>query len=456
MNNNTLAKWTTRIRADVLVIVLVVLFLTGLTAYVHSGIREYDENELRYMVTVYRERANEVYNGKTIEPSVAERAEYTLRDYPRTMAFLIGFFVLLSLWNCWKRANLQACLAATFMLLGIGCSHKVLYQGFYGATGEAGFMVIGCFVMVAAFLFWRFLRQRLATPMYVILAVLIVLMIGANILAIFGSSTNGAYNWSSFAGVQIQPSEFIKAGLILLGACSFADKSRRRTYFALMLVSCVVIVAARDIGAVFVLALLFLSMVYLILDDDQLCRRLICVGIVVFAVLMFTSDTAQERMGNWGKAMIIDRAQQRNFISSVVRGGWFGLGIENAGDFYRHFAGGTDGVLAGLHAIFGIPMILVVMGCYMVLVLQCGFNRGVSPSSQPILFQMALFITAQVLLNYGGALDVLPFTGITAPLLSSGGSSTISNMALMGVMGASLYSKVDIDNYGKETGEYEE
>lgn len=431
---------------ETVAIILVVVFLTGLAFYVYNGIRQYDDLKIRFMVTTDYERDHETEE-EPLTPSVEERYEYTLRDYPRTMAFIIGAFLLLSLWNRWKDTHMQAFFCALFMLLGIGCSQKVLYQGFYGLTGEAGFIVMGIGSMIATFLLWRAIGQKLNVFMYIFLSLIIIGMLGLNVYAILtGKAKNETFNWVTLGGISFQPSEFIKAGLITLGACSFSSTWRKIWYFFLLFVSCGVIAAARDIGALFVLALLFVSMVYLIFDNKRLMVIIMVLGVIAFSLLVANSATAHRRMADWGHAMTIEKYHQRDFISTIVRAGWRGLGIANAAEFFWLFAGDTDGVIAGIQAIFGLPMLLVVMGCYVTLVMQCGVNRSLYTSSQPILFQMGVFITVQVLLNYGGALDVLPFTGITAPFLSTGGSSTVVNMALMGIMAASLYSKPNIDN----------
>ena len=429
---------------DVIAIILVVVFLTGLAFYVYTGIKGYDEQVVRFMVTTDKERDDEKA-GVPITPSVEKRMEYTLRDYPITMAFIIVMFLLLSLWNHWKGASMQAIFCALFMLLGIGCSQKVLYEGFYGLTGEAGFIMIGCGTMIATFLLWRAMGLRLNNVAYVILSVLIIAMLGLNLIPIIkDQEINESFNWVRVAGITLQPSVFVKAGLIILGSCSFDSRKRQIWYFMLLLVSCAVIAMAKDIGALFVLGLLFVSMVHLILDNRRLMTVVLCLGVIAFGVLVMTSSTAWERMSNWGDAMTIERYHQRDFISAVVRAGWGGLGIEHAYEFFWLYAGGTDGVMACIQAVFGVPMSCVVIGCFITIVMQCGVNRSQYRSSQPILFQMGVYITVQVLLNYGGALDVLPFTGITSPFLSTGGSSLIVDMALMGVLLAALYTKSDI------------
>ena len=58
--------------------------------------------------------------------------------------------------------------------------------------------------------------------------------------------------------------------------------------------------------------------------------------------------------------------------------------------------------------------------------------------------QMCIRDSFQATLNTFGALDVLPFTGVTLPFISRGGSSMISSFALLAfikTLSPSLYSK---------------
>lgn len=433
------------IPADTMAIILVSVFLLCLCAYVYGGITQYNDAVLRYMTTIADERDKDAEGIRPITPSVAERAAATFRDYPRTMLFLTGLFLALSLLNRWKQTNLQATLCALFLLLGIGCSSKVMYQGFYGITGEAGFIVISCIAMLLSFFLWRRMNCRLPTNLYYLLAGMIVIMIVLNILAIIrGNTINGAANWVSVGGISIQPSEFIKVGLVLLSSCSMRSTRRKIIYLALAGVSCLVVALAGDIGTAAIIAVLFFVMVMVLFDEEWISISLLFLFLVAFFVIVRFHPTAQRRFSECGTAMTNTRSvQQRDFIIAIVRGGWLGLGMENAIQFFQITAGGTDGVIGGIQAIFGMPMLLIVIGCYIILVLQCGFSRNADPSSHPILLQTAIIFSGQALLNYLGSLDVLPFTGITAPLLSQGGTSTLCTMTLMGIMCASLCSATE-------------
>ena len=124
--------------------------------------------------------------------------------------------------------------------------------------------------------------------------------------------------------------------------------------------------------------------------------------------------------------------------------------IDFGSTFTKLTAAGTDASLAGIQVVFGLPALLCVFGCYLVILLCFAQNSGVSITCHPILYQLALVITVQVILNYCGSLDALPFTGVTAPLVSTGGSATVSTCLMLGVAAAAMTPNVPKRSFRKE------
>lgn len=426
---------------------LVVVFLLSLCLYVTIGVIGYDDDTRRIMTTTYKERIEETReeDPKPITPGVEERFKRTVRDYVLTMLFLVGFFLALSVWNIRTEANLQAPICAVTLIIAVGCSHKVLYAGFYGLRGEAGFIAIGCLVMVAAFLVWYGLKLRLNWFMYTLAVAVVVILLVLNVKAIQeGKTVNGEANWIKFLGVRIQASEFIKAGLILIGACSSEGKLRKYIYSLLAVASCMVVALAGDIGGAVVMACLFFIMVALLFDEEWLSFALAVGFALAFVVVWRFSATAQDRMAAWGKVFSdSDYIQQQNILVALAKGGWQGLGLDKARSFFGIVFVGADGAVAGVQAIYGLGMLLVLFGSFAALILRFAISKCVNKSSRILLIQVAVLFTAQLLLNYLGSTDVLPFTGICAPFVSTGGSSMVATCGLCGCAGAALYSRVD-------------
>ena len=94
-------------------------------------------------------------------------------------------------------------------------------------------------------------------------------------------------------------------------------------------------------------------------------------------------------------------------------------------------------------AVLGMPVISIALGAYALLASQASVNRSVYTSSFFIHAQMGLYIAVHVLLNFAGATDLLPFTGLVAPMVSSGGTATLCFQMLLGLGAAALNPKMN-------------
>lgn len=432
--------------------VLVVLTLLLLTCHMMLETAKFNDNQIRLMVTTVYERinANRKEDPIPITPSVEVRAEKTFRSYPRTMATLILAYLLVILWNQKTNANLHTYLSAVFLLAGIGCSYKFLFGGFYGLTGESGFLVMGLAAGVLGYLVWNIMEHRIGPKMFIVLC-LTVLGLLVWVL-FFGEEINGNKGWIRIAGILVQPSEFIKCILIMLGASSMNNRKRSFVYSVLCLLTCACLVLCKDLGAACVTLALFLMMTYIIFDKKRYALLLIVLGLVVLYFVSKNTQYVQDRLDGYLHAMNHPKGstQQRDFIVAVIQGGWRGLGVRNATTFTKLTAAGTDASLAGILCVMGLPTLLVVMGCYFVIFLCFAQNSGVSITCHPILFQLALVIYVQVILNFCGSMDVLPFTGVTSPLLSTGGSATVTMCGMFGVAAAAMTPRVKNRSIKKE------
>ena len=84
----------------------------------------------------------------------------------------------------------------------------------------------------------------------------------------------------------------------------------------------------------------------------------------------------------------------------------------------------------GLIGVFGL---LVAFG----LVAWCGYSvalRAKDPFGKLLAAGLTTLIVGQAVLNIGGTLGVLPFTGVPVPLISYGGTSLIATLAAIGLV----------------------
>ena len=67
----------------------------------------------------------------------------------------------------------------------------------------------------------------------------------------------------------------------------------------------------------------------------------------------------------------------------------------------------------------------------------CGYSvalRAKDPFGKLLAAGLTTLIVGQALLNIGGTLGVLPFTGVPVPLISYGGTSLIATLAAIGLV----------------------
>lgn len=354
------------------------------------------------------------------------------------MCFNVLLLLLGSLWSIHGKAHIQGFLTASSLLLGIGSAYQFLYDGY---LKYLIMVLIGLVLGVVTYLFLR-RHSRLPNKWFYSLVGLIVCLLVANFL--WGTDYGtGARLWISFGFFSFQPGEAVKVLLILLGACAYRNTRRGLVYCACALGSCGALMLLRDLGGAVVVFGVFVLMTYLLFDSRKLSLGIITVAVLVFLVALKLVSYAAQRIDNWTHVMTLaDTWQQREFITATLLGGFRGLGLGNAHHFTEIFASREDGAIAGVMAIYGVPMVCVAIGSYALLMAQPLYNRAVYPSNYLIMSQVSALIFCQVILNFAGSLDLLPFTGVNGPLISAGGSSAICFCVLLGMIAASLHPAV--------------
>ena len=116
----------------------------------------------------------------------------------------------------------------------------------------------------------------------------------------------------------------------------------------------------------------------------------------------------------------------------MASGGLLGLGAGN-GWMKNLFACDTDVVFATVGEEWGLIAALLMVAAVTVLALFCLRSASLGRSSFYTIgaCTAASILLAQTILNVMGTIDLLPFTGVTFPFVSNGGSAMISAWGLM-------------------------
>ncbi|MFI5684023.1 FtsW/RodA/SpoVE family cell cycle protein [Streptomyces sp. NPDC051636] len=284
--------------------------------------------------------------------------------------------------------------------------------------------------------------------------------LGLLTLPILFPAVNGARIWIRIAGFSIQPGEFAKVLLAVFFAAYLAANRNALAYtgrriwwmqlptgrvlgpiVAIWLLSVGVLVLERDLGT----SLLFFGLFVVLLYVATGRTGWIAVGLLL-AVLGAVAVGRLEphvhgRIQDWLHPFAtIDAGQGPNqlaqslfaFAAGGVQGTGLGLGhsiligFAVKSDFILATAGEELG-LAGLSAIFLLYALLVERGYRAGLALRDPFGRLLAVG-------LASIVALQVFVIAGGVTGLIPLTGLAMPFLAQGGSSVVTNWAIVALL----------------------
>lgn len=267
-------------------------------------------------------------------------------------------------------------------------------------------------------------------------AVFAVALIGVNVIS--GYTQYGAANWLTFGGYSFQPSEIVKVCYIYVGAATLEMLYKKRNLYIFIAFSAVCVMALAAIGD-FGTALVFFTtfLVISFMRSGSIATVMLAVtgaGLAGFLAVSVKPYIAR-RFASWGHVWedIYDTGyQQTRAMAASASGGLIGKGAGN-GWLKNIFAANTDMVFAFIAEELGL-----IIAVFMVLavVLMAFFAYREAKRGRSAYYAIAACATASMLLvqlalNVFGSLDLLPFTGVTFPFVSRGGTSLLSCWMLM-------------------------
>ncbi len=315
----------------------------------------------------------------------------------------------------------------------------------YYAIKQLGAAIVGIVMMLLAirldYRFWR----RYSVHM---LAVTLILMVLTLVLPKTLTEVNGARSWIRIGIFSVQPSEIAKFTLIVY----FADWLSRRgnkvanvTYglipFAVMLgVVCGLVMLGHDLGTTVVLVFIG-GIIYFVAGANLvhiLGAAVVAAG--VFWSMVNIASYRQDRIAAWLDpfAHYLGAGYQPvHSLYALGSGGIVGVGLgQGRQKFLWLPQAHTDAIFAIIGEEFGFIGTMFVVVVFAVIA-----YRGIriaGRSADPFAALLAAGITAwlvvQALINMAVVTTLIPFTGLTLPFLSYGGTSLVMSMVAAGVL----------------------
>ena len=350
--------------------------------------------------------------------------------------FAVDLFVAgLTLWGLHRGAYLASFSIGlgTLLLMGISC--QMFFEGFgkYLLT-----LISGCVMLIGACWLSRHPRIALTKRLHIrhAIAAMIVLLILLNV--VFGKTINGSRAWVYFGPLHFQPGELFKPLLVLYGAFCFPCRQIKQLFpfLALSLSVVLLLVFIKDLGNAAIISVLMLVVCWYLSDKLTLTAGLLTAGISLGTIALHFRPALQNRFNSF-QALASGSGQQYDGLLAILHNGLHGSGLAEGSGYLRStcVTAAYNDVAALLPiSIFGIGFAVLLLFSLIVLLLSPARNSGHSPFLLVLQSGCVAILFAQAALNLGGSLNVLPLTGVSFPILSSGGSSMIANFSLIGFL----------------------
>jgi cell division protein FtsW len=293
---------------------------------------------------------------------------------------------------------------------------------------------------IAVMLVTSFLSLRMIRRISLVLFAVAVVLLAATLF--FGAEIKGARRWIVLAGVNIQPSEFVKPTFAILIAWLFGESTRRpempANTIALTLLFGVVglLVLQPDFGQTMLILLLWGALFFMAGIRLVWVGGLAASAAVGLAAAYYTVPHVTRRIERFLDPSTGDTFQVDTAMESFARGGWFGRG-PGEGTMKRILPDShADFVFAVAAEEFGIVLCLIVTALFAFIILRALVHamRNDDPFVRFATSGLAVLLGLQSAINMAVNLHLVPAKGMTLPFISYGGSSMISLAFAMGVL----------------------
>jgi len=273
---------------------------------------------------------------------------------------------------------------------------------------------------------------RLAWALLVVMAALTLATL------FFGPEIKGSHRWLLIAGMQLQPSEFLKPALVVVAAWLISrHEGMGGLLEAVALVFCcaALLLLQPDLGMAVLIAAVF-------------CVQLFMAGIAWGWITLMGAGGV---FGLWGAYHLLPHVRERidgfldpsgevyqveRALRAVASGGLFGRGPGEGVVKYQLPEAHSDFVFAAAAEEFGVIACLVIIAVFAFIVLRALYrvqlvrDRFTELAAVGLIAQFGL----QALINMGVNLNLLPTKGMTLPFISYGGSSLLALAVGMGML----------------------
>jgi peptidoglycan glycosyltransferase len=324
---------------------------------------------------------------------------------------------------------------------------------------QTGWLAVGAIVFLATVYLFRSGLGPAARYRYTLAFIGLAAMV-APLLPRIGYTVRGARLWLRLGPLSFQPGEAAKVVVVLFLAAYLSERREllgiaagRRIgpltlpeprflapLFGIIGFALLIFVRQNDLGSSLLFFLTFMAILWIATGRAYYP----VIGLLLFAGGVWGALKAFSHVGVRFEAWLHPFAHPGDSGYQIIQGqyalaegGLAGMGLAGA-DAQPHLipVGTTDMILAAIGHTMGLAGVLAVMMAFVILLTRAFYIALRSRSDLHALASagFGIVLGIQAALIAGGVLRVLPLTGVTLPFVSYGGSSLVSNFAILGCL----------------------
>lgn len=265
-----------------------------------------------------------------------------------------------------------------------------------------------------------------------------------------GTVVKGARRWLSIGGFSVQPSEFAKLAVIIIGASLLGKLMKKgelptlrtaegRQGLVEVVCLCALVIAQPDMGTA---AVIFAIMAFLYVlagmprDEIFGCLAIAVMGVVA---LVAVAPYRLDRFRYWLNPWLDPEGKGYQMVQSMITigsGGLFGTKVGmGSGKFFYLPEAHTDFAFAIWCQEWGFIMALVLIGIfvglgYMLHSMAAEINEE---EGYLIISGVNFYVVGQAIANMAMVCGVFPVIGVPLSFISYGGSALLTNLLALGL-----------------------
>ena len=350
-------------------------------------------------------------------------------------------------------------LAATTLLIFIGiilnfaagppAAERIGVEMFHFVRRQMVFLPLTIMVIFGISLLAPVQVRRFAVIGFLIALGLMVLTL------LFGIEVKGAKRWIYFAGMSLQPSEFIKPFFAVVAAWMFSEHRLREDFpgniisMGLLFSVIAVLLSQPDIGMTLVVTAVWCAQFFMAGLPIFWVILIIVAGMGAIVSAYFTFPHVASRVDRFLDPTTGDSYQITQAMRAFQQGGLFGRGPGEGRVKEALPDAHTDFIFAVAGEEFGILLCLLMVALFAFLVIRA-LLKVLREENMFVLLAvggLAVQFGLQAIINMASSLHMMPTKGMTLPFISYGGSSLVALGVGMGMILALTRRRRDLEGH---------